>query len=534
MRFNKQILQRRQDLADEKEFLDVTLRSIGEGVISADIEGKIALMNSSAERLTGWTQEAASGRPLDDIFHVVNERTRAFCGSPIKEVIRKNQVIIFPEDRVLISRDGSERLIAASGAPIRDRQTNLVGVVVVFRDITEQQKLEQELFKARKLESIGLLAGGIAHDFNNILTGIVTNLFMAKMNASANDEIKQLIIDAEKAAFRASRLTKQLLTFSKGGSPVKEAASIKEIIEESVGFCLSGSNVDYKLDVPDDLWGVEVDRGQIDQVLNNLVINADQAMPNGGTVTVKAENMAITDEVPSGTAAALPLSPGKYVKVSISDEGLGIPLQDLERIFDPYFTTKQEGSGLGLTTSFSIVKKHGGHITVKSSLGKGSRFTFFLPAAGQNAEDADENEQLSEPPLPPDSRILVMDDDEIVRTVVQRLLGTSGYDVLCSVNGEEAIREYQKAMTEGKRFEVVVMDLTVPGGMGGKDAVRKILEIDKEAKVIVFSGYSNDPVMANYRDYGFVGVIEKPFSIDDFLRVLSKIKNSADAQQNDG
>ena len=515
------------ELADEKEFLDVTLRSIGEGVVSTDVNGSVLLMNSGAEKLTGWSRAEAIGQPLGHIFHIVNEHTRAFCPDMVKEVLRRGVVINYAEARLLIARDGTERLIAASGAPIRNRDGAIVGVAVVFRDVTEQQRLEEELFKARKLESIGLLAGGIAHDFNNILTGIVTNLFMAKMNAQDNEEVLQLIVGAEKAAFRASRLTKQLLTFAKGGSPVKEATSLKQIIEDAVGFCLSGSNVDYKIETPDDLRMVEVDRGQIDQVLNNLVINADQAMPNGGTIAVKAENITISEEITTGTASFLPLMPGNYVKVSVIDEGIGIPPADLERIFDPYFTTKQEGSGLGLTTAFSIVKKHGGHITVKSALGKGSRFIFYLPAAKSDA-DEDESGKLPPPRLPESTRILVMDDDEIVRMVVTRLLSSNGYAVECAVRGEEAIGKYESAYTEGRPFDVVVMDLTVPGGMGGKEAMQKILAIDPKAKAIVFSGYSNDPVLANYREYGFSGVIEKPFSIDEFMRVLSRIMTESD------
>ena len=351
---------------------------------------------------------------------------------------------------------------------------------------------------------------------------------MAKMNLGEAGESKQLIMDAEKAAFRATRLTKQLLTFSKGGTPVKESASIGEIIEDAVGFCLSGSNCDYRLDLQEDLWAVEVDRGQVDQVINNLVINANQAMPDGGIITVKASNMEIEDRVLSDTASTLPLAPGKYVKVTVQDEGGGIPARDLERIFDPYFSTKPNGSGLGLTTAFSIVKKHGGHMTARSAVGKGSRFVFYLPASPQ---EEDEESGAEDELIPGTSRVLVMDDDEVVRTVVIRLLARNGYRVESAFHGREAIEKYRSAMEEGDPFDVVIMDLTVAGGMGGKDAVKGILEEDPDAKVIVFSGYSNDPVLANYREYGFSGVISKPFSIEEFSRIVNRIINPEDATE---
>ncbi|MBD3347360.1 MAG: PAS domain S-box protein [Chitinivibrionales bacterium] len=508
------------ELAEEKELLEVTLRSISDGVISTDTNGTIMLANTVAATLLGWNRDKLIDKSFDDVFHLLNEKTDESCESPVREAITTSQVVDCSFGPVLQAKDGTRRNIAYASSPMWNREGEIIGVVLVFRDVTEQQKMENELFKARKLESVGLLAGGIAHDFNNILTGIVTNLFMAKMNICQDDEAKQLIMDAEKAAFRASRLTKQLLTFSKGGTPVKENASIKEIIEDSVGFCLSGSNVDYSLDLPEDLWSVEVDRGQVDQVLNNLVINANQAMPEGGTITVKAANYTIDDTIRSGTAVALPMKPGKYVRISVIDEGVGISPRDLERIFDPYFSTKKDGNGLGLTTAFSIVKKHGGHMTARSVPGKGSQFIFYLPALASSTEDEASNEESL---IPGSNRILVMDDDEVVRMVVRRLLTNSGYDVVCTSNGSEAVDAYRNFLEKGTPFDAVIMDLTVPGGMGGKEAVRKILEIDDDASVIVFSGYSNDPVLANYRDYGFSGVIAKPFSIEEFSKVLNKI-----------
>jgi PAS domain S-box-containing protein len=509
-----------QALAMEKDRLDVTLSSIGDSVISTDSTGTVITINKMAETLTGYNRDEAVGKPIDDICRVLDEKTgesfdRIFCG-----MIEKHGITPYKTLCTIVSRDNSQYRVDLSVAPITDNNGAAIGIVLVFRDITEKQKLEAELFKARKLESLGVLAGGIAHDFNNILTGVITNLFMSKLGLPADGESYKLLIDAEKACFRASRLTKQLLTFSKGGAPVKEVCSIKELIEETVGFCLSGSNAGYRLELPDDLSAANVDKGQIDQVLNNLLINAQQAMPLGGTIVVSAENMEISRENEAIDQRLLALAPGAYVKVSISDEGMGIAQADLEKIFDPYFTTKARGNGLGLTTSYSIIKNHNGVITVDSELGRGSVFSFYLPAADLSMETAGDQEK---PQPRGNSKILVMDDDDAVRSVISRLLQGYGYKVHCTATGDETIAAYKSAFGNGEVFDVVIMDLTIPGGIGGKETVKLLREFDPDVKAIVSSGYSNDPIMANFRDYGFKGVIVKPFNIEDFVRTVESV-----------
>jgi CheY-like chemotaxis protein len=347
---------------------------------------------------------------------------------------------------------------------------------------------------------------------------------MAKISMPIENESYKMIVDAEKACFRASRLTKQLLTFSRGGAPVKEIASVKELIEETVGFCLAGSNADYRLEIPDDLPAATIDKGQIDQVLNNLLINALQAMPAGGTITVIAESVFINDEdIAIAENSFSSLTQGNYIKVSIKDEGVGISPKDMEKIFDPYYTTKPQGTGLGLTTSYSIIKNHNGVITVESKPGKGSVFSFFLPALEVSLEIGNIDEKNIEPK---GGSILIMDDDEAVRTVVTQLLSRFGYKVCCACTGNEAIEQYKSAMMENSPFDVVLMDLTIPGGIGGKEVVKILQEVDPDIKAIVSSGYSNDPVMANFSDYGFCGVIVKPFNIDDFVKVVDNVMNS--------
>jgi PAS domain S-box-containing protein len=513
------------ELAGEKELLSVTMASIGDGVVSTDTEGIIISINPVALVFSGLSVEAAVGKNLDDVFTFVHEKVKDADASEgfIRSMIRKKGIKPMGIRCGLRVKNGCERVVDLSVSPINDAKGAVIGMVMVFRDMTERQKLEAELYNARKLESLGVLAGGIAHDFNNILTGVITNLFMAKLRAKSDAETFALLSEAEKASFRASKLVKQLLTFSKGGAPVKETVAIGEIIEDSVGFCLSGSNVASKLHLAPDLSKVEADRGQIDQVLNNLIINADQSMPNGGTVTVSAENVMVQRQAAEGANA---LAPGEYVKITVMDEGVGIPPESLEKIFDPYYSTKPNGNGLGLTIAYSIIKAHKGIITVDSVPGKGTAFSFYLPAAKDRAAP-EEKKGVTLAALRISKRILIMDDDSAVRTVLTQLMRNSGYDVDCAASGVEAIEAYSGAMKKGNPFAVVVMDLTVPGGMGGREAVSKLLELDPGAKVVVASGYSNDPIMANYRKYGFCGVIVKPFNIDEFLSVVNSVSGAS-------
>lgn len=511
-------------LAAEKERLSVTLRSIAESVISVDIKGNVVFMNEVAEQLTGWTQADAIGKPLCDVLNVVDSKNKPIaCHEIVNDVIEKGDIscTITIDEGILIAKDETEKIIAQSCAPIRDKDNNILGVVIILRDITDKQKLEKELFKATKLESIGLLAGGIAHDFNNILTGITSSLFMAKMSLDKDSTIYKFIFEAEKAAFRATKLTNQLITFAKGGAPIKESQSIREIIEEAVGFSLSGSNIDCELKLPEDLWAIEIDRGQIDQVITNLIINAEQAMPEGGTITLNAENIVIDDSIPKDTTAFLPLNPGNYIKISVKDEGVGIRPEDLESIYDPYFTTKDNGSGLGLTICYSIIRKHNGVIYAKSRMGVGTTFHVYLPVSGKKAKKIEKKEE--ETPLTGTGKILVMDDEEVVRITAGQILRSIGYKVDYAKDGSEAIIKYKKAMESEEPFDAVIMDLTIPGGMGGMEAVQKLIEIDPDVRTIVTSGYSHDPIMANFKEHGFSGVITKPYMVEEFNAVIKGV-----------
>jgi PAS domain S-box-containing protein len=501
-------------LAAEKEQLAVTLRSIGDGVITTDTEGRIVLINKVAEELTGWSQEEACGLPLDRVFHIVSAKTGERCENPAEQVLRTGITVSLASQTALVSKDGTKRIIADSGAPICNSESAIIGAVLVFRDITEQLALEINQQRAEKLESVGILAGGIAHDFNNMLTGIVGNISIAKMYAEADSKIHERLAVAEKAAFRARDLTHQLLTFAKGGAPVMKTSSIQEILTDLSKFALRGSNVRCCFDIADDLWRGNMDTGQISQVIHNLLINADQAMPAGGQILVKAENKVLTSH------DGLPLQNGNYVHISVCDAGIGIAAENLPRIFDPYFTTKEKGSGLGLATSYSIVKNHDGCITVDSTPGEGTTFHVFLPASPQGP--AKSKQQWSKA-VTGSGRILVMDDEEMIRDIAGALLRVIGYSVTFAEDGEQAIALYRESMDKKEPFDVVIMDLTVPGAMGGKEAITQLLELDPQVKALVSSGYSTDPVMSDYRSFGFKGMVLKPYVIEDLSKALQRV-----------
>ncbi len=503
-----------KEIQELTEHLWVTLKSIGDGVISTDCEGLITLMNPVAEHLTGWTFSQAQGLPLTQVMKLINAKTRSPIETPVERVLQEGTISGLADHTILVSKEGTELFIADNASPIRDDHGRIKGVVIVFRDISAMRRLEEELARLQKLDSLGILAGGIAHDFNNLLTAILGNIFLARVKQGQREALNKLE-EAEKAVLRAKDLTQQLLTFATGGSPVCKATSIHELITEAASFALVGAPVELRYYLEDTLWNAHADSGQIAQVLQNILINARQAMPTGGTITIRAQNVIL------GEKSSLPLKAGRYIKIEITDQGVGILPEHLSRIFDPYFSTKQEGRGLGLTVCFSVIRRHQGHMLAHSKVGQGSTFTIYLPATTEQAEDP-QKILLA----PGHGHILVMDDEEAVRKVMVQMLRLLGYKVTSVSKGEEALEVYQKHLKKGKPFAAVILDLTIPHGLGGTKTLARLLEIDPTVKAIVTSGYSNDPVLANYKEYGFVGLVAKPFKIEELGRVLSKVLKS--------
>ncbi len=511
-RLEAEVAERVVQLSTEKERLALTLRNIGDGVITTDAEGRIVLLNRTAEAITGWSSPEAVGDRLERVLRLHEPRPAGVVGKRLR-LPGPDEPHLFEEMHTadLVTRRGERRLVEISGSPLQHTGGRYTGLVLAFRDVTEKRKLESELARGQKLEALGLLAGGIAHDFNNLLTVLLGNLSLLDQGGLSESRRVKHMQDAETAVLRARDLTQQLLTFSRGGAPVRKAASISEVIHDSASFVMSGSNVRCEIDLPEDLWVVEIDAGQISQVVNNLLINAIQAMPEGGTVRVVGRN---TRQTPPSLAG------DRYIAIDVIDHGIGILDSHLSRVFDPYFSTKQEGRGLGLASAYSIAKKHDGLLTVESQPGKGTVFSLFLPAS-----EAELAEPLADPAqkLPGGGRILIMDDEDAVRHVTGSIVEQLGYRVTHVADGDQALERYRQAMASGEPYDAVLMDLTIPGGMGGREAIARLLDIDPAARAVVMSGYSNDPVLASHREYGFRGVMSKPFKAEDLARVLYEV-----------
>ena len=513
-----------QALAEEKARLVVVLGSIGDGVIATDLDGTVLLMNAAAAAMTGWPCGEAIGRPLAIVFQTADPETRKRFETETLLLRDSSSPAASRRPATLIARDLSERRIEECAAPLRDGGEQTIGLVVAFRDITDALRVQEERARADRLASLGLLAGGIAHDFNNVLMAIMGNISMARaatgtMNGGA-------LADAEQACVRARQITWQLQTFAKGGVPLKKPVALKRVLEESATLALRGSNAACDFDVPDDLWTIEADECQLVQVFMNVLLNAQQAMPHGGTITVRAENVF---ELTERSQHTLRVGPGPYVRVAVVDAGIGIPRDHLSRIFDPYFGTKQRGSGLGLATAHSIVKHHGGFIGVESEQGRGTTMTIHFPAALAAAARGATPAALSSRDRSLHDRpcVLVMDDEASARTLAANMLEFLGYSVEVVDTGSAAIARFEQALGTGRPFDAVMLDLVVPGDLGAREAMDRLTTLYPAARGILVTGYAQEGSVAAYRDHGFAAAITKPFTLQELQTTMQSVITSA-------
>jgi PAS domain S-box-containing protein len=499
-------------LAAEKERLAVTLGSMSEGVITIDSHGRVLFINRAAADMVQWKSEDAVGHDVAKIFVLKNALSGQDTELPVRDVLVGGDSADLPAQTLIRGREERMRLVEGRLVPVANVSSKRVGAVLVFRDITERHRMEEKLQHTAKMESVGILAGGIAHDFNNILTAVLSNLTLLQLDLGGMPEQAALLDEAVLATKRAGELTLQLLTFSKGGDPVRSAVHLPEVVKEAATFSHRGSGVRSEFDLPAGLWAADVDKAQISQVIQNLVINATQAMRDGGTLRIAASN----ERIPAASHSVL--SEGDYIRITVADSGAGIPVEHIGKIFDPYFTTKLQGHGLGLATVFSIIKRHQGHIEVSSVVGRGTTFTFWLPAAKESL--ATPPEAAAFPEAAGGGRVLFMDDEEPILKMAERLMRRMGLEFESVADGKAAIERYREAKESGRPFDLVVMDLTIPGGMGGREAISVLRSYDPDVRAIVSSGYSSDLAMSDFRKHGFRGMVAKPYDVSELATII--------------
>jgi PAS domain S-box-containing protein len=511
------LLDRRKELQFSKRLAEEKLETVFnrslDVIIIVDIAtGKILKVNQAVEQVLGYTIGELDYQDYDTLFPSdVAPESRYFLRHVDAKGSSFLNIPFLRADKRICYVDISATLIAWE---------NGKAIMLSLRDVTDRKKMEEEHLKLVKLESVGVLAGGIAHDFNNILTSIVGNIHLLEMETKQSDKFTGLIDEMMIACKRAKRLSSQLLTFSKGGSPIIRQKFLDSLLKEAVAFALTGSKNAPLYQIQEDLWKVYIDEDQIGQVIHNIVQNSNDAMPQGGLISIVAENFNLEEESP-----LLPLKAGRYVRVMIKDEGIGMSPEVVGCIFDPYFTTRPNKQGLGLATVYSIIHRHSGYIYAESQLGKGTAIYFYLPANEQQKETLTPSSLNTMEPNKNSARILLMDDEASIRKMAEQILCALGYQSVSVRDGQEAVKAYQEALDKGQPFDLLITDLTVPGGMGGKDLIKELIKINPKVKSIVMSGYSNDPVMSAHREYGFMGVLEKPFKIKTLAQSIITVLN---------
>ena len=504
-------------LEHEKEFLGVTLDSISDGVITTDAEGHVTYLNAAAETLCGLPLDDAAGLPIEEFYRRAGAQVRRQADNPVRAVLASGMRAAPHDPAHLVPHDRPVRVITDHATPIVDPAGEMVGAVLVFHDITDRHRAAEELQKAGRIESLGVLAGGIAHDFNNLLTAILGNLSVARTDKALPPRTADALGRAEKSCWRARDLTGQLLTFAQGGDPVRKTLPLAPVIERAARGATANTPTQLSFHFEDNLPTVEADEGQIVQVLHNMSLNAVQAMPGGGSLQISAGLVSSPEGLAAVGDATAPA--GAYIEVIVRDSGTGIAPEHLPKIFDPFFSTRTNGTGLGLAIAYSVVRKHDGVIRVESHLGAGTTFTIYLPVSPQAAPPA----APPPPPTPPRTeRILFMDDDPDIRDLAGAILSMMGYEPTLTTEGGETLSAYQSARASGQPYAAVILDLTIPGGMGGRETMRRLREIDPNVRAIVSSGYSNDAVIADFHAHGFVAMVAKPYRMEDLAKALNE------------
>ena len=491
----------------EKKYREL-INSMNDTVWVIDPDTTILDMNTAAATVLGYTRDELLSMKIPDIdVDLKPEQIESLAGSMARDKLQVFETVHTTKDGRKLPVEVSSSLVSYRGRTV---------ILSIARDISERKRLEAELIKTQKLEAIGTLAGGIAHDFNNLLQGVFGYISLAKLTVDDRSQCTHALEQAEKALHMSVKLTSQLLTFSKGGKPVIQTIDLLPVIENAANFTLSGSRTVFNIASDSGLWKGKADEGQISQVVQNIVLNADQAMPEGGRIEITAKNVRVP-----GPDAPKELEQGRYIEIAITDTGIGIPENYLRKIFDPYFTTKEKGSGLGLTTAYSIIKNHKGAMDVQSMPGAGTKFRFYVPAA-EAMTSATEASPLKAAAVKK-SRILVMDDEPLVLNIAEKLLSALGHEADLAVNGAEALDKYQEAKQARRPYDILILDLTVRGGMGGVETIRKLFEMDPNVKAIVSSGYSDDAAMAAYKDMGFKAILNKPYNIVQLKETLERL-----------
>jgi PAS domain S-box-containing protein len=509
----------------ERDLLHRVMETSPVGIVVVDRTGHISFSNSYAQELFGLSEAELGDRSFDDPRWGITDPEGGPVPAetlPFRRVMDEGRAV-HGAAHVIEVGDGGRKHIQVNASPITDAEGRPDGMVAAIEDVTVRKRVEEELLKVQKLESVATLAGGIAHDFNNLLMIIMGNISLAQDYADPRGELRQLLVESERACQRATEVTGRFITFSRGGGHVRKTVVPDTVVRDAANLACAGSNIRLRFRMSDALWRVRIDVRQLQQALINVVTNAREAMPGGGEIEIAAENHRR-----ESAADHLPLELGRYVRIAVRDAGAGIAEEHLAKIFDPYFTTKakgpEKGVGMGLATTFSVVKSHGGYVDAASRPGEGTTVSLYLPATEGGEEPAPAAGRPPAAPPPAEEsprRALLMDDEETIRRLVRQMLRRLGYGVTVTQDGEEAVRAYREAMEGDRTFDIVILDLTVPGGMGGREALARMRELDPDVTAVVSSGYATDPIMADFRRHGFAAAMVKPYSLRELGETLA-------------